>query len=61
MDMPHGKPISFFVSYEDRLDLIETVDELKDKKLLGEIERARVEYKQDQSVPAERLFKKMGL
>ncbi|HWF62161.1 MAG TPA: hypothetical protein VN666_17895 [Nitrospira sp.] len=61
MDMPHGKPISFLVPYEDRLDLIETVDELKDKKLLGEIERARVEYKQGQSVPAERLFKKMGL
>lgn len=43
------------------LDLVETLEELKDKKLLGEIERARAEYAQGQQVPAERLFKKMGL
>ncbi len=57
----HGKPVSFLVPYEDMLDLVETLDELKDKKLLGEIERARAEYAQGKQVPAERLFKKMGL
>lgn len=61
MVLSHGKPVSFLVPYEDMLDLAETLDELKDKKLLGEIERARVEYNQGKSVPAERLFKKMGL
>ncbi|MDF0668132.1 MAG: hypothetical protein P0119_18975 [Nitrospira sp.] len=61
MVLSHGKPVSFLVPYEDFLDLVETLDELKDKKLIGEIERARAKYNQGKSVPAERLFKKMGL
>jgi len=61
MVLSHGRPMSFLVPYEDMLDLIDTLDELKDKKLLGEIERARTEYAEGKSVPAERLFKKMGL
>ena len=61
MVLSHGKPVSFLVPFEDMLDLVETLDELKDKKLLGEIERARTEYAQKKEVPAERLFKKMGL
>ena len=43
------------------LDFVETLDELKDKELLGEIERARKEYAQGKAVSAERLFKKMGV
>ena len=61
MVLSHGKPVSFLVPYEDMLDLVETLDELKDKKLLVEIERARTEYRQGKQVPAERLFKKLGL
>ena len=61
MVLSHGKPVSFLVPYEDFLDLVETLDELKDKKLLGEIEKARAEYKQGKSASVERLFKKMGL
>lgn len=61
MVLSHGKPVSFLVPYEDMLDLVEALDELKDKKLLGEIKRARTEYAQGKAVPAERLFKKMGL
>jgi antitoxin (DNA-binding transcriptional repressor) of toxin-antitoxin stability system len=61
MVLSHGKPVSFLVPYEDMLDLVEALDELKDKKLLGEIERARTEYAQGKAVPVERLFKKMGL
>lgn len=61
MVLSHGKPVSFLVPYEDFLDLVETLDELKDKKLLGEIEKARAEYNQSKSVSVERLFKKMGL
>jgi hypothetical protein len=61
MVLSHGKPVSFLVPYEDMLELVETLDELKDKKLLTEIERARAEYRQGKAVPVERLFEKMGL
>jgi len=61
MVLSHGKPVSFLVPYEDMLDLVETLDELKDKKLLGEIEQARKDYVEGKAVPAERLFKKMGV
>jgi antitoxin (DNA-binding transcriptional repressor) of toxin-antitoxin stability system len=60
MVLSHGKPVSFLVPYEDMLDLVESLEELKDKKLLGEIVRARNEYARGKAVPAERLFKKMG-
>ena len=59
--LSHGKPVPFLVPYEDMLDLVETFDELKDKKLLGEIEQTRKDYMQEKAVPAERLFKKMGV
>ena len=61
MVLSHGKPVSFLVPYEDMLDLVETLDELKDMKLLGEIGRARTEYAKGKAVPAERLFRKVGL
>ena len=60
MVLSHGKPVSFLVPYEDMLDLVESLNELKDRKLLGEINRARTEYARGKGVPAERLFKKMG-
>lgn len=61
MELSHRKPVSFLVPYEDMLDLIEMLDELKDKRLLGAIKRARAEYAQGKQVPVERLFKKMEL
>ena len=61
MVLSHGKPVSFLVPYEDMLDLLETLDDLKNARLLGEIGRARAEYARGKAVPAERLFKKMGL
>lgn len=57
----HGKPVSFLVPYEEMLDLLEMLDELKDQKLLEEIAQARSEYAQGKAVRAERLFKKIGL
>lgn len=60
MVLSHGKPVSFLVPYEDLLDLVETLNALKDQKLFGEIKQARKEYAQGKAVPAERLFKKMG-
>lgn len=61
MVLSHGKPVSFLIPYEEMLDLVDTLDELKNKKLLSEIERARTEYRQGKAVPAERVFKKMSL
>lgn len=60
MVLSHGKPVSFLVPYGDMLELVESLEELKDKRLLGEIARSRTEYAQGKPVPAERLFKKMG-
>nr|MBI3613178.1 hypothetical protein [Nitrospirota bacterium] len=59
--LSHGKPVSFLMPYEDMLDLVEMLEELKDHKLLREIAKARADYAQGKSVPAERLFRKMGL
>lgn len=39
--LSHGKPVSLLVPYEDMLDLMKSLNELKDKKLLGEIARGR--------------------
>ena len=44
MVISHGQQVSFLVTYEDMLDRVESLDELKDEKLLGKIERARKEY-----------------
>ena len=60
MVLSRGKPVSFLVPYEDMLDLVETLDELKNRKLLGEMEGARKDHAHGKAVPAERLFKKMG-
>ncbi len=61
MVLSHGKPVSFLIPYEEMLDLLEMVDEMKDKTLLKEIARARAEYTKGKAVPAEHLFRKMGL
>ncbi|RMH32115.1 MAG: hypothetical protein D6690_14790 [Nitrospirae bacterium] len=60
MVLSHGKPVSFLIPYEELLDLVETLDELKDRRLLEEIKRARAEYRQGKAVPAERLLNKMS-
>lgn len=59
--LAHGKPVSFLMPYEEMLDLLETLDELKDRRLLEDIARARSEYAAGKAVPAERLLKKLGL
>lgn len=59
--LSHGKPVSFLVPYDEMLDLLDMLDELKDQKLLEEIARARSEYAEGKAVPAERLFRKIGL
>lgn len=61
MVISHGKPVSFLVPYEEMLDLVEMLDELKDAKLLREIARARAEYARGKAVSVERLFRKKSL
>ena len=56
----HGIPKSFLISYDDMLEILEVLEELKDKRLIEEIAGARREYEKGLSVPAERLFKKLG-
>jgi len=59
--LSHGKPVSFLMPYDEMLDLVEMLEDLKDQRLLKEIAKARAEYGRGKTVPAERLFKKMGL
>ncbi len=59
--LSHGKPVSFLVPYDDMLDVVEALDELKDQLLLKEMEDARTDYARGEAVPADRLFKKLGL
>ena len=54
--LSNSKPVSYLVSYEDMLDLVEILDELQDKKHLGEIARARKDYAQGKAVSADRLL-----
>ncbi|MEK6682591.1 MAG: hypothetical protein AABY79_11580 [Nitrospirota bacterium] len=56
----HGKPKSFLIPYEEMLDLLEILDELKDDRLIEEIARARKEYDEGKWAPAERLFERLG-
>ena len=56
----HGVPKSLLISYDEMLEILEVLEELKDKRLIEEIARARKEYEEGLSVPAERLFKKLG-
>ena len=59
--LSHGKPVSFLIPYDEMLDLVEMLEDLKDQNLLKEIAKARTEYGRGKAVSAERLFKRMGL
>ena len=56
----HGKPVKAMVPYEMLLELIEVLEELKDKTLLQEIKQGRKEYEQGGWVPASRLKQKLS-
>lgn len=48
--MSHGKPVSFLIPYEEMLDLLEMLEDLK----------GRSEYETGKAIPAERLFVRWG-
>ena len=53
----HGKPVKAMIPYGVLLELLETLEELKDKTLIQEVAQGRKEYAAGGWVPASRLKK----
>lgn len=53
----HGKPVRAVLSYPVLLELLEMLEEFKDKNLIQEVARGREEYRAGGWVPAKRLKK----
>jgi len=53
----HGKPVKAMIPYETLLELLEVLEELKDKTLIQEVARGRKEYREGGWVPLNRLKK----
>lgn len=58
--MSHGKPVSFLIPYDEMLELLDLIEELKDKRLLEQIAEARKAYAKGEEVPVEKLFRKIN-
>jgi len=56
----HGKPVKAMISYEVLLELLEILEELKDKTLLREVALGREEYRKGGWVPVSRLKKQLS-
>lgn len=55
----HGKPSKAVLPYEVFLELLEMLEELRDKSLLRDVAQGRKEYKQGGWVPSVRLRKSL--
>lgn len=55
----HGKPVKAMIPYEVLLELLEILEELKDKTFIQEVARGRKEYQEGGWVPASRLKKQL--
>ncbi len=55
----HGKPVKAMVPYEVLLELLEMIEELKDKSLIQEVAQGRKEYQKGGWVPVKRLKGKL--
>jgi hypothetical protein len=55
----HGKPVRAVLSYPVLLELLEMIEELKDKNLIREVSQGREEYQKGGWVPADRLKKSL--
>ena len=53
----HGRPVKAMIPYETLLDLLELLEELKDRALMREVVQGRKEYREGGWVPAKRLKK----
>ena len=56
----HGKPVKALIPYEVLLELLEILEELKDKALIQEVAQGRKEYAAGGWVPASRLKNKLS-
>ena len=56
----HGKPVKAMIPYGILLELLEILEELKDKNLIQEIAQGRKEYREGGWVPASRLKNKLS-
>ncbi|OGW82729.1 MAG: hypothetical protein A2Z83_07935 [Omnitrophica bacterium GWA2_52_8] len=56
----HGKPVKAMIPYEVLLELLEMLEELKDKNLIQEVAQGRKEYQEGGWVPASRLKNKLS-
>jgi PHD/YefM family antitoxin component YafN of YafNO toxin-antitoxin module len=54
----HGKPLRAVLNYETLLELLELVDELKDRELVRAVKESREEYAKGGWVSTARLKKK---
>ena len=55
----HGKPVTAMIPYEMLLELLEVLEELKDKNLIREVTQGREEYRAGGWVSTSRLKKKI--
>ena len=55
----HGKPVKAMIPYGTLLELLDLLEELKDKTLIQEIAEARREYRKGGWIPVERLKKRL--
>ena len=56
----HGKPVKAIIPYEVLLELLEMLEELKDKNLIQEVAQGRKEYQEGGWVPTSRLKSKLS-
>ena len=55
----HGKPLRAVLNYETLLELLDLVDELKDRELIRAVKESRAEYGKGGWVSVTRLKKKL--
>lgn len=56
----HGKPVKAMIPYEVLLELLDILEELKDKTLIQEIAQGRKEHEAGGWVPVSRLKNKLS-
>jgi hypothetical protein len=56
----HGRPVKAMIPYEVLLELLEVLEELKDKTMIQEVAQGRKEYAAGGWVPVSRLKKKLS-
>ena len=56
-----GKPVAVLVDVEAYLELIETIQDLSDPEFVKELNEAVDEVRSGKGIPADKVFKKLGI